>query len=224
MSDFVQVGANRVVVLDASWNPCHDSQAVCRVYRYGQQKTSYIYRLVMDNSLEKKIYDRQINKQGMSDRVVDESNPDSHLSSKDISSLICEDEDDPPEEIKKFEDVGDDDLALSTMLSRLGGRCLTKPPFAHESLLIDRREKRLTKAEKRLAERSYQMEKGARVSYSRPSYTAYYPTETRTSKKSRVQYLSITEEDHLREPFYQSSVGLADITKIAAELVWPMLP
>ncbi|KAJ8984004.1 hypothetical protein NQ317_006857, partial [Molorchus minor] len=85
------IGANRVVVLDASWNPCHDTQAVCRVYRYGQRKPCFVYRLVVDNCLEKKIYDRQINKQGMSDRVVDECNPDAHLTLKDVSTLCWDD-------------------------------------------------------------------------------------------------------------------------------------
>ena len=89
------VGANRVIVFDASFNPCHDTQAVCRVYRYGQKKECCIYRLVTDNSLEKRIYDRQVNKQGISDRIVDELNPDAHLSSKEISNLLVENESDP---------------------------------------------------------------------------------------------------------------------------------
>ena len=48
----------------------------------------------MDNCLEKKIYDRQINKQGMADRVVDELNPDAHLSLKEVTNLCWDDQED----------------------------------------------------------------------------------------------------------------------------------
>uniref|UniRef100_A0A672NNW8 RAD54 like 2 n=1 Tax=Sinocyclocheilus grahami TaxID=75366 RepID=A0A672NNW8_SINGR len=168
------IGANRVVVFDASWNPCHDAQAVCRVYRYGQHKPCHIYRLVCDFTLEKKIYDRQVSKQGMSDRVVDDLNPVLTFTRKEVESLLhfVEEEPDPSQsELAPSEDLE----IIIKQACLLYPHLLTKQSFHHESLLMDRKDLKLTKAEKRAAKKSYEDEKRASVPYQRPSYAHYYP-------------------------------------------------
>ncbi|XP_067144127.1 helicase ARIP4 isoform X2 [Centruroides vittatus] len=170
------IGANRIVVIDASWNPCHDAQAVCRIYRYGQQKPCYIYRLVTDNSLEKRIYDRQVNKQGIADRVVDELNPESNFTWKEVTTLIHDNEQDNMlQDLSVYASKYNDEV-LKYLCTDLN-QCLSREPFEHESLLSDRKELKLTKHEKRLAKQSYEMEKRANMisNYNRPSYTSVYP-------------------------------------------------
>ncbi|XP_051979816.1 LOW QUALITY PROTEIN: helicase ARIP4-like [Xyrauchen texanus] len=168
------IGANRVVVFDASWNPCHDAQAVCRVYRYGQRKPCHIYRLVCDFTLEKKIYDRQVSKQGMSDRVVDDLNPVLSFTRKEVESLLHFVEEEPNPNQSELVPSMEMEIVIKQACLRFP-HLLTKQPFHHESLLMDRKDLKLTKAEKRAAKKSYEDEKRASVPYQRPSYAHYYP-------------------------------------------------
>ncbi|XP_076053283.1 DNA repair and recombination protein RAD54B-like isoform X2 [Oratosquilla oratoria] len=64
-------GASRILLYDIDWNPATDLQAMSRVWRDGQTKTVYIYRLLLTGSIEEKIYQRQVSKQGLSGIVVD---------------------------------------------------------------------------------------------------------------------------------------------------------
>lgn len=45
------IGANRLVMFDPDWNPANDEQAMARVWRDGQKKTCYIYRLLSVSSV-----------------------------------------------------------------------------------------------------------------------------------------------------------------------------
>ncbi|KAF6022709.1 RAD54L2 [Bugula neritina] len=144
------IGANRVVVLDASWNPCHDCQAVCRVYRYGQTRPCFIYRFVSDNTLERKIYDRQVNKQGMADRVVDEIQVNNNFSKKEKDQLLeYQDKDLPTIDPTNIERSCSDPVL--TKVIKTNHHWVTQNPFTHESLLIEDHDQKLTRAEKRLA-------------------------------------------------------------------------
>ncbi|XP_053571180.1 DNA repair and recombination protein RAD54B [Bombina bombina] len=73
------IGASHLVLYDIDWNPANDIQAMARVWRDGQKHTVHIYRLLTTGSLEEKIYQRQISKQGLSGAVVDLTKKSEHI-------------------------------------------------------------------------------------------------------------------------------------------------
>ncbi|KAJ3597260.1 hypothetical protein NHX12_000788 [Muraenolepis orangiensis] len=65
------VGASHLVLYDIDWNPANDIQAMARVWRDGQKKAVHIYRLLTAGTIEERIFQRQVSKQGLSGTVVD---------------------------------------------------------------------------------------------------------------------------------------------------------
>ena len=55
--------ANHLMLLDPAWNPAAEWQCFDRIHRLGQQKTVYIYRFVVINSVEEKMLEIQMRKQ-----------------------------------------------------------------------------------------------------------------------------------------------------------------
>ncbi|PGH01214.1 hypothetical protein AJ79_07985 [Helicocarpus griseus UAMH5409] len=53
------VAANQVILADSWWAPAIEDQAVDRVYRLGQKRPTTIWRLVMENSIEDRVLDKQ---------------------------------------------------------------------------------------------------------------------------------------------------------------------
>jgi hypothetical protein len=59
------IGANRLVLFDPDWNPANDKQAAGRIWRDGQRKRCYIYRFLATGTIEEKVFQRQLSKEGL---------------------------------------------------------------------------------------------------------------------------------------------------------------
>lgn len=67
------IGANRLILFDPDWNPATDLQAMARVWRDGQKKAVFVYRLLCTGTIEEKIFQRQLFK-GELQSAVDAEN------------------------------------------------------------------------------------------------------------------------------------------------------
>jgi DNA repair and recombination protein RAD54B len=101
------IGANRLVLFDPDWNPSVDLQAMSRVYREGQTKNVYIYRLVATGTIEEKIFQRQIVKTALSKTVVDEKKSKSVFTKEMLKELFLYNED---SKCQTYQEEEDDDF------------------------------------------------------------------------------------------------------------------
>ncbi|KAG2537718.1 hypothetical protein PVAP13_9NG268073 [Panicum virgatum] len=157
--------ANRVVLLDGSWNPTHDLQAIYRVWRYGQTKPVYAYRLMAHRTMEEKIYKRQVTKEGLAARVVDRQQVSRTISKEEMLHLFEFGEEELMEQnengsttvIEKPSTSNTIETSEPVPVDRLMLNLLSEQTrwiagyHEHEALLQENEEERLTKEEQDMA-------------------------------------------------------------------------
>ncbi|KAJ3682438.1 hypothetical protein LUZ60_015011 [Juncus effusus] len=173
--------ANRVILVDGSWNPTYDLQAIYRAWRYGQKKPVYAYRLLAHGTMEEKIYKRQVTKEGLAARVVDRQQVYRTMSKEEIKHLFDFGDEELLDQNKDLaaslkndnsKDVGPSkEKHKSTMPAQEAGSCsdvimnnllsLHQPSWIanyheHETLLQENEAERLTKEEQEMAWLNYQ--------------------------------------------------------------------
>ncbi|XP_029029698.1 transcriptional regulator ATRX-like [Betta splendens] len=154
------VSANRVVIFDASWNPSYDIQSIYRVYRFGQNKQVFVYRFLAQGTMEEKIYDRQVTKQSLSYRVVDQQQIERHFTLSELTELYSFEPDllDDPnaKKSKRVTPALPKDAVLMQLLETCKDQIVSY--HEHESLLDHKQEEELSEAERKDAWAEYEAE------------------------------------------------------------------
>ena len=75
--------ADTVIHFDPWWNPAVENQATDRAYRIGQDKPVFVYKFIIENSIEEKILKIQQNKAELAKALLSEEVSDNKLSLTD---------------------------------------------------------------------------------------------------------------------------------------------
>lgn len=86
--------ANGVIIFDPSWNPATDSQARERSWRLGQKKPVTVFRLMCKGAIEEKMYQRQLYKTKLTEKVLKDATSQNTFDPKDLQDLFSYDNDD----------------------------------------------------------------------------------------------------------------------------------
>ncbi|XP_026225817.1 transcriptional regulator ATRX-like isoform X1 [Anabas testudineus] len=180
------VSANRVVIFDASWNPSYDIQSIYRVYRFGQIKQVFVYRFLAQGTMEEKIYDRQVTKQSLSYRVVDQQQIERHFTLMELTELYTFEPDmlDDPnsKKSKRTTSVVPKDDILAQLLETCKDQIVSY--HEHESLLDHKQEEELSEAERKAAWAEYEAE-------SNTANTSASATQDALNMKTNEQLLEL---------------------------------
>lgn len=81
-------GADRVIIFDPDWNPSTDIQARERSWRLGQKREVFIYRLMIAGAIEEKIYHRQVFKQFLTNKILQDPKQKRFFKNTDLHDLF----------------------------------------------------------------------------------------------------------------------------------------
>ncbi|GJM84714.1 hypothetical protein PR202_ga00411 [Eleusine coracana subsp. coracana] len=189
--------ANRVVLLDGSWNPTHDLQAIYRT------KPVYAYRLMAHGTMEEKIYKRQVTKEGLAARVVDRQQVSRTISREEMlhlfefgdEELLEQNENDSTMiECVKFDTVKPNTIDSTEVepVDKLMLNLLSEHNrwiagyHEHEALLQENEEDRLTKEEQELALSEWEALRKAACNPERRSNVTAVPTDSNLVQPPKV--------------------------------------
>ncbi len=82
------IEADTVIHYDPWWNPATEEQATDRAYRIGQDKPIFVYKMVIEGTIEEKILALQDKKRKLADAIIDNSKEKFSLTQDDISELF----------------------------------------------------------------------------------------------------------------------------------------